>query len=391
MTLAVKTVNLGKKFIISHEKEAIISRLFSGILSKKKSEEFWALQDIDIELHQSECLGIIGRNGAGKSTLLNILAGVTFPTKGSVETNGKVSAILSLGAGFQYDLTGEENIYINAAMFGLKSKEIKQRFKRIVEFSELEDFIDAPIKTYSTGMCMRLGFAVAINVDFDILLIDEILTVGDLSFQEKCLNKLKEFKQKGKSLIMVSQSLDLLNALSDSVVVLDKGRIILRRNISRELNGKIFVKNNEWGARMGSYETQITRVRFFNSRAEETSLFYSGEKVKVIVDYIVHKEIKEPHFGVAVFREDGLYCYGPNTKFDHIEIKELKKGKGEFSIIYKKLNLPSGKYRLSVAIWEKEEKFAYDNHYAYYKFEVVSDKEDHGILYLDHEWELKLP
>jgi ABC-type polysaccharide/polyol phosphate transport system ATPase subunit len=425
MTKTIEIRNLGKKYIISHEKEAMVRHIFPRLLGIKKYEEFWALQDINLEINKGECLGIIGRNGAGKTTLLNILAGITSPTHGKVLVNGKISAILTLGAGFHPELTGEENVYLNASILGLSSKEIKRRFNEIVEFSELKDFIDAPLKTYSTGMYMRLGFAIAINVDFDILLIDEILTVGDLFFQEKCLNKLKELRKKGKTLVFVSQSPDLLNILSNFAILLDKGKIILvnspknvteyyQREIFKEipvikkdikdkvqieetritdegLNKEINVSKDGWRVKMGSQDAQITKVSFFNGRLKETNLFHTGEKLKVVVEYVVKKEIEDPHFGVAIFTEDGLYCYGPNTRFDKIKIKRLKVGRGEFSIKYKRLNLLPGQYRVSVAIWEKDEKFAYDYHRAYYKFEVVSDKKDHGALYLDHKWHWKLP
>ncbi len=426
MIRAVEIRNLWKKYIISHEKEAMVRHVLPSFLSIKKYEEFWALQDINLNINKGECLGIIGRNGVGKSTLLNILAGVTFPTQGQVKVDGKVSAILSLGAGFHPELTGEENIYLNASILGLRLKEIKKRFNEIVEFSELQNFIDAPLKTYSTGMYMRLGFAIAINVDFDILLIDEILTVGDLFFQEKCLDKLKELKKEKKTLVIVSQSSELINELSDLTILLDKGKIILTdtpKNVieyyQKEPLKKISIASNDidekiqtketgiankdftkgmyvkkdgcWGTKIGNQDAQITRVGFFNGRLKETNLFYTGEKFKIIVEYVVNKEIDDPHFGAAVFREDGLYCYGPNTRFDKIKIKRLRKGQGEFSIEYKRLNLLPGRYRVSVAIWEKDEKFAYDHHHAYYKFEVISDKKDHGVLYLEHKWRWRSP
>ncbi len=420
MIKAIEAKNLGKKYIISHEKEAMIRHIFPKFFGIRHYEEFWALQNINLEIKRGECVGIIGRNGAGKSTLLNILAGVTFPTEGLIKVNGKISAILTLGAGFHPELTGEENIYLNAAILGLRLKDIRRRYNEIVEFSELKDFIDAPLKTYSTGMNMRLGFAIAINVDFDTLLIDEILTVGDLFFQEKCFKKLKELRKHGKSLVMVSQSPDLLTTLSDLTILLDKGKIILtdipkkvmdyyQRELLKEVpiagkdvdgkvhkeesrlmkadfNKEINVKIGSYGARTGNEDAQITKVRFFNGKFIETTLFHTGEVLKVLVDYVVNKEIEDPHFGVAIFREDGLYCYGPNTRFDKIKIKRLKIGKGQFSIKYKRLNLLPGKYRISVAIWEKDEKFAYDYHYAYYKFEVISDKKDHGVLFLEHKW-----
>ncbi|MCM8800364.1 MAG: ABC transporter ATP-binding protein, partial [Candidatus Omnitrophica bacterium] len=221
----VKLENISKKYIVSHEKEAIIRHILPHFLKIKTYEELWALKDINLEIPQGQTLGILGRNGAGKTTLLNIISKVTFPTEGKISIRGKVSCMVGLGAGFHPELTGEENIYINGSILGLKIKEIRKRFSKIVEFSELGDFITAPLQTYSQGMYMRLGFAIAINVDFDILLMDEILTVGDLSFQNKCFNKLREFKKEGKTLIVVSQSTGLLNEFCDRIIILEKGRI----------------------------------------------------------------------------------------------------------------------------------------------------------------------
>ena len=429
--LAVKLDNIGKKFIISHEKEALIRHLLPKFLRIKSYEELWALNNINLEIEEGLTYGIIGRNGAGKTTLLNVVSGITFPTRGKVYLNGKVSTLLSLGAGFHPELTGEENIYINGSILGLKIKEIKKRFKQIVDFSELGDFISAPLQTYSAGMYMRLGFSIAINVDFDILLMDEILAVGDISFQNKCLKKLRELQELGKTIMMVSQSLDLLNQLCHKTVLLDKGEILsqgitgqvtdyykglMSKKISQnELQGQKeiirkksvkklatkdtnkdnftdwFIPKDAWGTKSGTDDVQIIEVKLLNRKNKESTMYKTGENMKIKVKYIVHKEIDEPHFGVAIFREDGTYCFGPNTKFDGLKIERLKKGEGEFSIEYKSLNLLSGKYRVSVAIWEKNERFAYDNHYALYKFEVIPEKRDHGILYLDHKWRWRLP
>lgn len=427
MIKAIETKKLGKKYIISHEKEAMVRHILPKFFSIRDREEFWALQEINLEIRKGECIGVIGRNGAGKSTLLNIFAGITFPTQGEVLVNGKISAILTLGAGFHPELTGEENIYLNASILGLRLKEIKRRFNEIVEFSELKDFIDAPLQTYSSGMYMRLGFSIAIHIDFDILLIDEILSVGDIGFQEKCLTKLKEFHKNGKTLVITSQSLDLLKYLCDKTLLLERGKIefigesqdaiaqyqemmsikeekdiqILAERTSRPLfirgssnsdsEGKVEAIKSNWGTRVGTGDIEIKRVRLVDSRGKEEPIFETGQRLKVWVDFFVHTEIADPHFGIAIFRDDGTYCYGPNTRFDGIKIPKLKKGAGWFSIEYQELNLLPGSYKISVAIWEREERFAYDYHYAFYDFKVCSSKKDHGVVYLRHKWLWKLP
>jgi ABC-type polysaccharide/polyol phosphate transport system ATPase subunit len=226
MTKTIEIKKLGKKYTIFHEKGALVRDIPLWVLGIKKYEVLWALKGIDLEVNAGECLGIIGENGSGKSTLLNILSGITFPTQGSVKLNGKISAILSLGAGFHPGLTGEENIYLNASILGLGLREAKERFKEIVEFSELRDFIDVPLRTYSTGMYMRLGFSVAIHTDFDILLIDEIISVGDEEAQQKCIKKIFELKESGKTIVLVSHNMNIISELCNRVILLERGKII---------------------------------------------------------------------------------------------------------------------------------------------------------------------
>jgi len=191
-----------------------------------KKNEFWALKGISFEIKKGECVGLYGPNGAGKSTILKLIAKVTYPTKGIVNVNGRVAPLIEIGAGFHLDLTGRENIYINGAILGMRIKEIKQKISQIVEFSELGEFIDMPVKKYSSGMYLRLGFAVAIHSEADIFLIDEILAVGDEAFQEKCLEKIKKLKKQGKTLLFVTHNRELMKKIADRVIFLKKGEIV---------------------------------------------------------------------------------------------------------------------------------------------------------------------
>lgn len=409
MINAIEVKNLGKRYTLSHDKEALVRYILPGLKVKTK-EEFWALRDINVEVGEGGCLGVVGKNGAGKSTFLSILAGITFPTLGLVKSSGKIATILNLDGGFNPELTGEENIYLSASIFGLMPKEIKDKFRAIVDFAEIGNFIDAPLKTYSSGMCMRLGFAVAVHADFDILLIDEVLTVGDLGFQEKCLKKLVDFRKAGKALVLISQATPLIEELCDSVIVLEKGRINFRGNpqeaLSRYRNASSFssaapdgqktdehVKDTRfyWGTKSGKGGISIERVRFFGPGGKKVLFFETGDTFKARVEFIVHKAVTDPHFGIAIFKEDGTYCYGPNTRFDNINFPILNPGRGSFDFDCDEFNLLPGKYRISVAIWEKDEQFAYDYHNACYEIEVVSGRKDHGIVYLKHKWNFKLP
>ncbi len=221
----VKLENIGKKFLIKYHAENPFAKLLSGFSDKRFTEEYWALRNINMEIARGKIVGIIGRNGAGKTTLLNILAGVCTPSEGQININGRVSSILTLGAGFKNELSGRENIYLNGLFLGMTEKEISTKFKSIVNFSELDGFLKASLQTYSLGMRLRLGFSVAIHVDFDILLVDEIIIVGDCSFQKKCLEAMYNFKKQGKTMVFSTQDMGFIERICDEVYVLEDGRI----------------------------------------------------------------------------------------------------------------------------------------------------------------------
>ena len=220
----IKVKNLYKDFIIYGDKANTLKERVIRF-NKSKKELFHVLKNINLNIKKGETVALIGVNGSGKSTLLKLITKIIYPTKGSITVNGKLTSLLELGAGFHQDFSGRENIYFNASIFGLTKKEIDRRIDDIIEFSELGDFIDSPVRTYSSGMYMRLAFSVAINVDADILLIDEILAVGDKRFQDKCLNKMLELKKQGKTMVFVSHSIDSVKFLCDRAVWLNKGEI----------------------------------------------------------------------------------------------------------------------------------------------------------------------
>lgn len=405
---AIKLINVGKKFVLSGQKDKAGMGLLSAFHGQKVFIEFWALKNINMDIDRGKIVGIIGRNGAGKTTLLNILAGISRPSVGEVKMDGKVSSILTLGAGFQDELSGSENIYLNSSILGISRPEISKQYRNIIEFSELEGLLDYPLKTYSQGMRMRLGFSVAVHLGFDILLLDEIFSVGDVSFQKKCFDKIDEFKKEGKTMVITSQSLDLIERICDEAVLLEGGEIIRKGPPSEAIGGYLEVLGKKkfadtfkqrycvsrwwadkrfWGTSEGSKEAKITAVKIYDSRGKEANRLKPGDSLKVKVDFAVEQEVSEPHFGVAIFREDGVYCYGPNTSLDGYPIKKLNKGEGFFSIEYKSLRLKPGNYRLSAAIWDKNELWAYDYHIGCYKFEITGEKDNGQLLNLKYKWE----
>ncbi|MDD4899136.1 MAG: Wzt carbohydrate-binding domain-containing protein [Candidatus Omnitrophica bacterium] len=357
---------------------------------------FWALKDVSLDVVKGEIVGIIGRNGAGKTTLLNIIADVLYPTQGEVKTRGRKLGLFNLGVGFQDELTGRENIFLNGAILGANRTEIEEKLSGVIGFSELGNFIDQPLGTYSQGMRLRLGFSIIANLDFDILIIDEILAVGDLLFQNKCFEKIMDFRRAGKTLVITNQNMELMERICDRIALLEHGRLVYFGEKEeavrqyRELLAKegffigstnaaesIFENTKKWadepqnwGKILGTKEVVIEKVAFKNRFGFNCVSLKSRAPLRIKVDFTALNDIKEPHFGVAIFRNDGVYCYGPNTAFDGQVFPILKKGRGSFTLNYQSVLLAPGDYRVSIAIWDKNETVAFDYHDGCYKFLV---------------------
>lgn len=401
----IKLNNISKKFVLTRHPDRRIGRPFSYFSDHKTNSEFWALKGINLDIEEGKTVGILGRNGSGKTTLLNIIAGISSPTEGEVKVNGRISTLLTLGAGFNDELTGKENIYLNASILGMSKDEISRKYRSIVEFCELDGFLDSPLKTYSQGMYLRLGFSIAVHVDFDILLIDEILSVGDVSFQKKCFDKIERFRREGKTIVITSQGPDVLERLCDEVLLLESGEIVGRgspqeiknlyltllnqKKLSDTFNQrrgrlKWWADRSFWDKKEGSREVKITDVRIYDSKGRQTDRLKSMGEASIKVEFMAEHEIANPHFGVAIFREDGVYCYGPNTSLDGQLIDKLNAGKGFFTIKYGSLLLAPGRYRISTAIWDKTELWAYDYHVGFYKFEISGRNSSGQLLNLPY-------
>ena len=322
--------------------------------------------------------GIIGRNGSGKSTALKLVAGITKPTTGTVKVNGRISALIELGAGFHPEISGRENVFINGIMLGLTKREVAKRFDEIVEFAELQDFIDAPVKTYSSGMYMRLGFAVAIHVDPDVLLVDEVLAVGDEGFTHKCLDKFGEFKRRGKTILLVTHSLGLVERFCDEALWLDSGavrgegdpkRVVgayltdVERSEEKELATEE-VKAQEDVApsgdmtlavegRWGSREIEITGVTLKGEDGQPAHVFQSGERIAVQLGVRAHAPTSDFVFGIGLYSAEGVTCYGTNTDMEDFQPEEIR-GDGEVTFTIDSLDLVEGTYKLDVAVHKRD-------------------------------------
>jgi lipopolysaccharide transport system ATP-binding protein len=379
------------------------SALLSGNLLRdlRSDEAFEALRGVSFDVPPGRTFGIVGRNGSGKSTMLKLIAGIGKPTAGEVNVTGRVSALIELGAGFHPEISGRENVFINGMMLGMSKKEIARRFDDIVSFAGLQEFIDAPVKTYSSGMYVRLGFAVAINVDPDVLLVDEVLAVGDEAFTHKCLDKFSEFRRRGKTILIVTHQLDLVERFCDEALWLDGGLVKAHGDPRRVIDAyRMEVAADERGTpgrepgtgnvepgtegRWGSREVEITRVDLAGPSGI-ASVFESGSPMDIRFAVRAAQPTRDFVFGIAIFNADGICCYGTNT---HIEggKPDVLSGDAEVRVSIDRLDLVEGSYTVDVAV-HRENGAPYDYHRQLYPFRVTSRVKDVGVYRPRHRWQ----
>lgn len=356
----------------------------------------WALQDVSFEVKRGEVLGIIGPNGAGKSTILKLISGITFPTSGNIQVKGKVGALIEVGAGFHPELTGRENIYLNGSILGLKKKDIDERFDSIVEFSELRKFLDTPVKKYSSGMYVRLGFSVAAQMDPEILLIDEVLSVGDEAFRIKCLDRIMELKKSEIGIIFVSHSLHSVMELSDRCILLNNGIIehegtsVETVNVYKKKVMLGYSKNSSMPGQSlqdanASSAVRISRVELMRNAEKASGFFYTGDKMQIVIHYKAFQRVWNPNFAVEIHRVDGIYCYGVNTKWDKYQIPYIE-GDGRVTFEMDSMPLLTGVFFLRVGILDEQAVILYDYQSRLNSFEVLSNTPDMGVVCLQHRW-----
>jgi ABC-2 type transport system ATP-binding protein len=390
---AVSVENVWKYFRLYHEKNQYLkSTLLRG--RRARYDEFWALKGVDFEIPFGSTFGIIGSNGSGKSTLLKCLAGILSPDKGSVSCNGRMAALLELGAGFHPDLSGRENIYLNGAILGMTRSEIDRKLEEIIDFSGLEKFVDTPVKNYSSGMVVRLGFAVATNVDPEILIIDEVLAVGDESFQHRCHEKIESFRQEGRTIILVSHGLMQVAQLCSTVAWLEKG-VIQEIGPSYEVIGKYAGQSHdaapkaegEIGERWGSHEAEITRAEFVAADGVPVHVLKSGEPISLQIDYTAHMPIKEPVFGIRITHLHGTNVWGSNTKRMGFQPATLNNS-GTITLNIPDLPILAGTYDLTVALTDQHETYEYDHWERRVRFDVVQyNSFDEGLIQIEANWQ----
>jgi homopolymeric O-antigen transport system ATP-binding protein len=350
-------------------------------------QEFWAVRDVSFTVGVGEALGIIGPNGAGKSTVLKLLTRILKPTRGHCEVRGRAGALIEVAAGFHPDLTGRENVFLQGAIMGMKQAEIARTFDEIVEFAGVADFIDTPVKRYSSGMNARLGFAIAAHLDPDVLIIDEVLSVGDARFQERCLERMRELRARGIPLVFVSHNLLAVLELCTRAILIDRGSV--RFDGSPNATIQEYRRARPVGQAdpaRADRDVHIASVQFLDDRGRSADVIETGACLKIRIHYAATRPVERPHFGVDIIGGDGVHCYGINTRMDRLEFGTLR-GAGHVDLVIPRLALLPGCYTLSVAIQDTPGITPHDYHYQAYPFSVTSDRRDLGLVYLEHRWE----
>lgn len=441
----IKVNNVRKSFKVYKDRGYMLKEMVL-FANRRKYEVHEVLKGISFSVKKGEAVGLIGQNGCGKSTTLKLLTKIIYPNSGSIEMKGRVSSLLELGAGFHPDMSGRENIYINAAIFGLTKDEIDRRLDDIIAFSELEDYIDNPVRTYSSGMYMRLAFSVAINVDADILLIDEILAVGDANFQAKCFGRLKEIKSQGVTIVIVSHSLGQIEQICERSYWIHDGEIKAEgsprevhpiyldymgmkrlENAQHEaerqqkkagqaaetdvpknteinqqpehtmpdagenseedlktITTEEAVKQNK--KRWGNGMARIEKIELLDENGVDGVLFETGKNVTVKLHYHVKQKVEDAVIGIGVFRTDGVHVYGTNTRIDKLDKFCLEKD-GVVCLALENVDLMPGQYMLDFAI-ESGMGLPVDYYREAKKVEFFTTKEDVGLARINHTWEL---
>ncbi len=367
MVHSITVDNLSKKFDISKLKketqfrEMLVNFARRAVFrNRDKKEEIWALKNVSFKVEKGEIVGIVGRNGAGKSTLLKILSRITYPTSGTYDIQGRVGSLLEVGTGFHWELSGRENIYLNGSILGMTKKEVKKKLDAIVAFSEVEKFLDTPIKRYSSGMRLKLGFSVAAHLDTDILFVDEVLAVGDVAFQKKCLDTMKDLKNSGRTVIFVSHTMSTVENLCPRVLWFDKGELRLDGRSSEVIQsyvsqfaGKVQESKfdlSDVAHREGSGEIRYTGIEFLDLDGNPKDHILSGDGLKVKLHYKVFKPIARPEFYFRFYTDLGVRVATFGTSLSGHEIPTLYPGTGSIEVDIDSLNIMPDRYYLNLWI-----------------------------------------
>lgn len=379
-----------------------------GLTGKKLHQEHFALNGVDMCIYQGETVGIIGTNGSGKSTLLKVITGVLNPTGGTVTVNGRISALLELGAGFNMEYTGIENIYLNGTMMGFSKQEIENRMQDILEFADIGNFVNQPVKTYSSGMFVRLAFAVAINIDPEILIVDEALSVGDVFFQSKCYHKFEEFKRMGKTILFVSHDLSSISKYCDRVILLDRGKKLGEGNSRKMIDDykRVLVGQYEMNAEKadesvaagenpelleyGTKQGRITDFYISDENGKRSNAIIKGAEFSIHIEAEFYEDLPAPIFAFSFKNVKGTEITGTNTMFEKAFLEPVKNGDKKEAVFTQQMSLQGGEYLLSFGLtgYENDDFQVYHRLYDALNITVISDKDTVGFYDMNSRVEI---
>jgi lipopolysaccharide transport system ATP-binding protein len=412
VTEAIRIEHLTKRYTLGAMRHETMLReaLLNLVRRRGRREEssILALDDVNFSVEVGEVVGIIGRNGAGKSTLLKVLSKITYPTSGRIRVRGRVASLIEVGTGFHDELSGRENIYLNGSILGMRKREIDERIDQIIDFSGVEKFIDTPIKRYSSGMRLRLGFAVAAHMDPDVLFVDEVLAVGDAEFQKKCLNAMDELRSGGRTVLFVSHNMAAIENLCPRTVWIDAGRIRMDGPTEQVIASYLatFSESQRTGYdlehitnRSGSGAIRFLRVDFMDAQGQPTSVFRSGEPFRARFHYRVNERIRDPHFGMVIFSDLGTRITTVSTWHANYYISEVEPGEGVIELQIDDLFLQPNRYFISLFVDTTGQRFDNLDHC------IAIDVEDSnaydnqgrglhprwGLVYLPSRWSVDPP
>ena len=400
---AITVEEVSKRFRLYRDRRTNLKEVVTVRGRRNRHEDFWALRDISLEVPRGSTYGLIGHNGSGKSTLLKLIAGIHRPTSGAITAHGRVSAMLELGAGFHPELSGRENIYLNGSILGMSRSQITASMDRIIEFSGLGDFVDTPVKVYSSGMYVRLGFSIAVNLDPEILVIDEIIAVGDEEFQRRCFDHLHELRRRGVTIVFVTHSMPLVQSLCDSAAWLDHGRLkqtgpaaAVAGAYLREVNQAESAASGidlrdpatvPESARQGSHEIVITGVQFLDAEGRSGRSVIAGEPLRMRISYEAREPVTGPVFGLGIYTDSDIYVTGTNSR-DEDRGPDVLSGRGHVEFVFDRCPLNPGSYLVTAAVtdWSYAHRYDYWDH-AFELHVRAGPQGDHaGLVELPGSW-----
>lgn len=392
--IAVKVENVSKRFRLYHERnQSLKAAMLRG--GRAKYDEFWALKDVSLEVPTGSTFGLIGQNGSGKSTLLKCMARILRPDIGSISVHGKVSALLELGAGFHPELSGRENVYLNGSILGLSRKQIDAKFDEIVEFAGLEKFIDTPVKNYSSGMYVRLGFSVAINVDPDVLLVDEVLAVGDENFQRKCAEKFADLREAGKTIVLVSHGLDAVRTMCEQAAWLEYGVLkdsgtpseLIDKYVETTHTDRVATKGG--GSQWGSGEIVVTQVELLDANGAPTLWVHTGQPATLRFHYSARERVSRPVLGFGLHSIDGVHATGVNSR--ETIVPDWLEGAGHVDFVVSRMPLVAGSYDVTVALVDETNLHTFDFQTKAMRFDVGRGvpREAEGVFAIEGIWKFE--